>query len=289
MPLRVDGPSQCRCDWDHFVFVGTGVMNLYWVYELPNWLFWLITVGVAIAFGLGGMLAMRGWVKRLHGGHSHNDIVSFFFASMSVFYGVAVGLFALGAWQTYSDVDSKVALESATMADLYRDVSHFPEPARSVLQDELRVYVRRLIDISWPQFRRGIIDTANNDTLNSFYENLAEFEPTTDTQKMIHGETLTQFNRLIELRQLRLQSVTAGLPRLMWILVIVGAIATLASTWFFDTRSLTMHFWLTVLLAALLGMMIHLLASLDNPFRGDYSVSPEPFEMLYHDLMTKKR
>jgi len=31
----------------------------------------------------------------------------------------------------------------------------------------------------------------------------------------------------------------------MWILVIVGAIATLASTWFFDTRSLTMHFWLT--------------------------------------------
>jgi hypothetical protein len=157
-----------------------------------------------------------------------------------------------------------------------------------VLQGDLRTYVRKLIDVSWPQFRHGTVDTANSDTLNAFYDNLAEFEPATETQKLIHAETLKQFNRLIELRRLRLQSVTVGLPRVMWVLVILGAIATLACTWFFDTRSLTMHFWLTVLLAALLGMMIHLLASMDNPFRGDYSVSPEAFEAVYHDLMTEK-
>ena len=235
------------------------------------------------------MFALRRWVHRLHGGHSHNDIVSVFFASMSVFYGVAVGLFALGAWQTFSEVDSRLTLESATLAQLYRDVSHYPEPARSVLQGDLRGYVRRVVDGSWPQYRRGIVDTANNATLNSFYDSLAEFAPTTETQRLIHGETIRQLNRLIELRRLRLQSVTVGLPSIVWILVIVGGIATLASTWFFDTRSLTMHFWLTVLLAALLGMMIHLLASVDHPFRGDYSAGPEAFEMVYENLMTEKR
>jgi len=50
-------------------------------------------------------------------------------------------------------------------------------------------------------------------------------------------------------------------------------------------RSLAVHFWLTMLLAALLGMMIHLLVTMDNPFRGDYCVSPDSFEMLYHDVM----
>lgn len=262
-------------------------MNFYWVYDIPNWLFWFLSVGASIVFGLGGMFAMRRWVRRLHGGHSHNDIVSVFFSSMSVFYGVAVGLFALGAWQNYTDVDSKLALESAALAELYRDVSHYPEPARSVLQGDLRVYVRNLIDISWPQFRRGIADRANSGTLNAFYDSLAEFEPASETQ-LIHAEALQQFNRLIGLRKLRLQSVTVGLPRVMWVLVILGAIATLASTWFFDTRSLTMHFWLTVLLAALLGMMIHLLASMDNPFRGQYSVSPESFQAVYDNLMIEK-
>ena len=263
-------------------------MNFYWVYDIPNWLFWLLSVGVSIVFGLVGMFAMRRWVRRLHGGHSHNDIVSVFFSSMSVFYGVAVGLFALGAWQNYTDVDSKLALESATLAELYRDVSHYPEPTRSVLQNDLRAYVRNLIDISWPQFRRGIADRANNGTLDAFYDRLAEFEPASETQKLIHAEVLQQFNRLIGLRKLRLQNVTVGLPRVMWVLVILGAISTLASTWFFDTRSLTMHFWLTVLLAALLGMMIHLLASMDNPFRGQYSVSPESFQAVYDNLMIEK-
>jgi hypothetical protein len=263
-------------------------MNLYWVYDIPNTLFWFLCVGLSIAFGLSGMFVMRCWVSRLHGGHSHNDIVSVFFSSISVFYGVAVGLFALGAWQTYDNVDSNLALESAIVTELYRDVNHYPEPERSVLHEDLRIYIRKLIDVSWPQFRRGVADISNSGTLTSFYDSLAAFEPTTETQKLIHGETLRQFNRLIELRRLRLLSVTVGLPKVMWVLVIVGAMATLASTWFFDTRSLMMHFWLTVLLATVLGMMIHLLASMDNPFRGEYSVTPDGFETLYRNLMAEK-
>jgi hypothetical protein len=264
-------------------------VNVYWIYDIPNWLFWLLTVGLAITIGLGGMFALRSSVRRLHGGHPHNEIVSVFFASMAVFYGVAVGLFSVGAWQTYSDIDSKVALESATLAGLYRDVSHLPEPARAVLQGDLRTYTRNLIDEVWPEQRRGLVSRTNTGPLNTFYDSLSDFEPSTEARKAIYGETLTQFNKLIELRRLRLQSVTVGLPRTMWILVVLGAVATLATTWFFDTRSLTMHFWLTVLLAILLGMIIHLLASMDNPFRGEYSISSEPFQRVYEDLMTPTR
>jgi hypothetical protein len=244
---------------------------------------------VSIGFGLTGMFAVRRWVSHLHGGHSHNDVVGVFFVSISVFYGVAVGLFALGAWQTYNSVDANLALESAILTELYRDANRYPEPERSVLQNELCLYVRKLIDISWPQFRRGIVDTSVGSTLTSFYDSLAAFEPTTETQRLIHQETLRQFNRLVELRQLRLLSVTAGLPKVMWVMVLVGAMATLASTWFFDTNSLLMHCCLTVLLAVVLGMMVHLLASMDNPFRGDFSVSPDGFETLYRNLMMEKR
>jgi hypothetical protein len=38
---------------------------------------------------------------------------------------------------------------------------------------------------------------------------------------------------------------------------------------------------MTALLCALLGLLIYLLAALDNPFRGEISVSPEPFEIMY--------
>jgi len=48
-----------------------------------------------------------------------------------LFYGVMVGLIAVGVWQQFSSTDEKVALEASALAALYRDVSGYPEPARS--------------------------------------------------------------------------------------------------------------------------------------------------------------
>jgi hypothetical protein len=50
-------------------------------------------------------------------------------------------------------------------------------------------------------------------------------------------------------------------------------------------RSQSMHFWMTVMLSGLLGLLIFLLAALDHPFRGGISVGPEAFEMVYEQLM----
>ena len=65
-------------------------MNFYWVYDLPNWLFGFLVFALSVTIGLSGMLVLRSRIRALHGGHSHNEIVSVFFASMAVFYRVAV-------------------------------------------------------------------------------------------------------------------------------------------------------------------------------------------------------
>src|SRR5215469_7276416 len=129
-------------------------MDMYWVYDLPNWLFAVLTVAVAVAIGLIGFYATRQWVRQVHGEEiSHNDIVGFFLGTIGLYYGITLGLVAVGTWQAYSDVDTKVDQEASA---LYRDVSNFPEPKRSELQADLREYTRRVIDVVWPLQRRGI-------------------------------------------------------------------------------------------------------------------------------------
>ncbi len=39
------------------------------------------------------------------------------------------------------------------------------------------------------------------------------------------------------------------------------------------------------MLSALLGLLIYLLGALDNPFRGEISVGPQPFEIMYSRRM----
>ena len=68
-------------------------MSMYWIYDLSNWLLCALIVAIFVGFALAGLFISRPIVGRLVG-HSpkHNDIVSFFFAGMGVFYGLALGL-----------------------------------------------------------------------------------------------------------------------------------------------------------------------------------------------------
>ena len=133
-------------------------MNLYWVYALPTWLFGVLTIAVFVLVGVGGMFATRSWVRGLHfEDHSHNDIVGFFLAGVTVLYGVTLGLMSVGAWTTHTDTEMKVAEEASSLAALYRDVSSYPGEIRVVLQEGLRQYAREVIDNSWPLQRKGII------------------------------------------------------------------------------------------------------------------------------------
>lgn len=260
---------------------------MYWVYDLPNWLFGVLSVALFVMIGVGALYFTRSWAKKMHGvDRSHNDIVSFYFAGVTVFYGITLGLLAVGAWTTYSDVQGKVDHEATALGVLYRDVGAYPDPVRSILQEDLRRYARQVIDIGWPLQRRGIVPNNATGLLNNFQEHFLSYEPSNERQKIIAAASYKEFNDLTASRRARLDSVTAEMPGPLWTLVIVGALICLAVTLFFHVESFSMHLSMTALFSALLGLMIYLIAVLDNPYRGKVSVTPEPLEQVYRQIMS---
>jgi hypothetical protein len=71
----------------------------------------------------------------------------------------------------------------------------------------------------------------------------------------------------------------------LWSVLLIGTVVNIAVSWFFHIRSQSMHFWMTVMFSGTLGLMVHLVADLDNPFRGKVSVGPDAFKMVYEQLM----
>jgi len=263
---------------------------MYWVYDLPNWLFGTLTVAVFVAVGLTGLYLTRGWVRRLHHlEHAYNDIVGFYMAGVTVLYGVSVGLLAIGAWATYADIEGKVAHEAAALGALYRDIDAYPEPPRAIMQEDLRRYTRQVIDVGWPLQRHGIVPNNASAVLSDFQEHFMSFEPRNGRQNILAAEAYRAFNDLTQSRRARLNSVTQEMPGPLWALVLAGALICIAVSWFFHTGSFSVHFWMTVLFSSLLGLLIFLIAVLDNPYRGKISVSPEPLELVYQQIMTTQK
>lgn len=261
-------------------------MNLLWIYDISNLASFLLIVGSTLVVGWAGLFALRTWVSRLHNEQNHNEIISYFLAAVVLFYGVMVGLIAVGVWEQFSSTDEKVALEASALAALYRDVSAYPEPDRSRLQSDLREYARYVIDKAWPLQQKGILPKEGTEILWNFQNHLTSFQPGMFSESILHAEALRAFNHLVELRRMRLHNVQTGLPVAVWVVVALGAVLTLSVAWFFKCRTFSVHFWMVTITATLLGSIIWLLVVMDHPFLGEISIGPEPFEQVYSSLMT---
>jgi hypothetical protein len=256
-----------------------------WFLNLPDWLYGILAIAFAVLIGVGGLLATRKWIARLHVTASHNEIVSYYLSTVAIFYGIMLGLIAVSVWEGYNGATTAVALEAGSLSALYRDVSGYPEPERSTLQAALREYTRYEIEVAWPEHRRGIITPGGMQRLWRFQGQLQAFQPKNGGQQALHFETLRAFDDLIQKRSLRLDTITAHLARPLWDFVILGAVLSFVVSWFFQLKSFTIHVWMTAFFAALLGMEVHLLVIMNHPYRGSIGVSPEAFQVAYDMLM----
>lgn len=129
----------------------------------------------------------------------------------------------------------------------------------------------------------------NRVALDKFQMDFQSFEPATEEQKILAADIARQYDVLEEARSIRLDSVTAELPSPLWTLIVVGALICIGVTWFFHMESLKMHLWMTIFLSVLLGLMVYMVAALDNPYRGRISVSPDSIERVYSLMMKSGR
>jgi hypothetical protein len=256
----------------------------YWLYDLAPWRLALFFIGGFVGFYWLGLLfvrpILRPFVKYTAGS---NDIVGYVLSCFCVFYGLLLGLIAVTAYQNVAQAGANVTREAAAVGALYEDVSRYPEPHGQNLRWLARDYVRYVVRYAWPMQQRGTIPEEGTIRVSALHDRLLAFEPDTPGEQVIHAEALRQLNEFLAARQMRLFSVQSSLPASMWYVMLLGAVLNMAICWMFDMR-FTAQLLLGGILAAYLGTMMHLIFDMNQPFRGDVSISAEPFATLYERM-----
>jgi hypothetical protein len=251
----------------------------------------LVAVGAAIlvllcAFALSGLAIFSRYIlPRLKLGPEESVFTSAMMQAVMVFYGLAVALIAVSVWQTHTDAAATISREATVLGVLYREVGGYPEPLRSQLREDLRKYVEYVIRESWPLQRRGQVPSGGVEKVNDFEARLVNFEPATEGQKLLHAETLRAYSQMLEARRLRLDAVHTALPGVLWFVIIMGALVSLSSTFFFQVEDARLQAIQVVVLAVFVGLIIFIIFALDRPFRGDLGLEPEPYQLIYDQLM----
>jgi Protein of unknown function (DUF4239) len=258
------------------------------IHDVPAWVIGPVCVlGFVVPAIVGLWLVHRKIHQRLKLGETlvDNGVVGWFFSGTLTIYGITLGLIAVTTWESSSRVAGVASREAATIAALYRDTSGFASPLREELHGKLHEYTRFVIEKAWPAQRRGEILGDGNRLLDEFQSQLFANAPNTESLRILQGEAIKTYNELVELRRQRTDAVNEGVPRVVWAVILLGGVLTIAMSFCFQVQLFRLHLLLTTGLATMVGLLVFLIAALDRPYRGAVSVEPTAYQIVLETVM----
>jgi hypothetical protein len=261
-------------------------VDFYWLYDLETWQLFAVVILAVIAFAMFGAKWLRGRVERKLGlDTDSNDIVGYFLSFTGAFYGIMLGLVAVGAWETFNDANDAASKEAAVVAALYHDVTSLPAPHDGRAQAYLKSYAWDVINLEWPEQQQGKAPYSAQRVVDKLASEISLVDPQNARDEVTMAETIRQLNNLLEARRYRVEASNEALPPTLWAVIIVGGLMNLVITWLLVVKSPLLDLIINLLVASLLGAVLAFIIAMDNPFRGELSVSAQAMENVYEDVM----
>lgn len=244
---------------------------------LPEWLLMLTVVGGSAALAVGATYLVRLVVDEKE--HlANNEVAGFIFSAVGVVYGVLLAFLVLVVWQTFEDAQVNVEHEANALVNIYRLGQGLPDPEGSQVLTLARQYAQQVKDLEWTAMETGKSSPEVDQTLEDLWR-IHRTLDASDTRSDNHEQQFfDSLNNLGNERRVRLLQSRLELPRLMWILLIVGGLITIGFTLFLRAPNWKAHLLMTGMFAGLVAFVLLLIVELDNPFSGDVRVSSLAFE-----------
>jgi hypothetical protein len=197
-----------------------------------------------------------------------------------------LGLVSVDNWDNFDDARNLSATEAAAISAFYRDVAILHHPRGPALQGDVRNYLRKIIRDEFPAYNNGVVPEGSYHLLDAIHRDLVSYSPEGPVELQFYKEAVSHFNRMVELRDLRIDSVAHdGLPVVFWYAIVMGSLAIIVVSFFFHMPSYSGHLFLVNCITFFTAVMVFLIVAVDNPWRGTISVSPGPYaEVLSRSL-----
>ncbi len=255
---------------------------IIWLYWIPTWELALLFFVLISGGSLLGLLISRRLMRRYP--HQANDLVFNFVASASVVYALVLGLIAVATWERFEQVETVANEEAFALSNLYADAGGLDDHTRLAVQNEIRNYLRFVINKEWPAQRRGSAISGGDALVGQMESDLVHAADATDDERAVHAQAFVEFNNFIFRRRARREAVNYSLPGILYLVVFAGAALLIMMTYGLWTEKFVLQFLLTLGLAAMLSLVVVLVVAMDHPLWGPVSVSPHTYKTVLSAL-----
>src|SRR5262249_32596276 len=140
-----------------------------------------------------------------------------------------------------------------------------------------QAYVQAVRDREFRAMRGGNADPSAARALDRVFGAVQSTQPTTHVQVKFYDVAVASLGRGLDERHKRLAKAGESLPQAFWILIILTAAASLATTFFLKVETVGLEAFIVAAVAVVIGVGILTTLLLEYPFSGSVAVSSDPF------------
>jgi amino acid transporter len=211
------------------------------------------------------------------------------FRSVSgLFYGITLGLIAVGAYETFTRAESAISTEAATLNRLYREINMLSlDGPKAELRRVVRGYTAYVSGEGWQLQKQGIVAKGTTPIVDELERLLSAYPAYAPKDAILFMQNLAENSELGKARRERVHFVRSGLPGVVWQVLLIGAGIITFLTWLLVIGNKKLDILINALCGARLGTLIFLIAAMDYPFHGEFCVKPTPYELLLDGVMKR--
>lgn len=231
-----------------------------------------------VALGVRYINAKWGWLDY------DSDIVDT--ATQNTMSGayVVLGFVLALVMTTASDLDDKVSQEAQAIKSLNGLLILDGSPPALEARAALLAYTKSIVTDEWTVLQDGHGSPATSKALSDLFRQIDRIEPQSPKSVVIFSKTLEAADRVAQIRNDRILSVTSALPDIFYtvsLLSILGVIIICGLRLIEATpvRAITL-----VVQLVMLTLMLGAIAIIDLPYLGDTATSAENLQDVYHAL-----
>lgn len=245
------------------------------VYDMPHWLLGaLISLGTVVICLVAYALFRR--LSAVEFSDDDRGVALSVLGVVATITSLLLAFSAVSVWESFGNAEEAVVEEGDTLAQLGRDLSVFGTPEAAEAREDLRAYVRLVVDEEWNLMRQGQASEAAWGAADELFRAVGRIEVTTGRQEALLPEVFARTNELIAHRRDRLQTAQAEVPGTLWIVVLAGTVLTMLTLFVLPPTAFNTSMVAGVAFG--FGLVFFFIIAMDRPFAGKESISPDAFQ-----------
>jgi Ca2+/Na+ antiporter len=247
----------------------------------------LLGITLFVFVSVAGLILVQRYVP-IELRKQHNDVAGFIYAVVGIAFAVLLGLVVVAVWEQYQTARDTTEREADELAELFWLGQRLPPAEGRRLQELTRSYARVVVDEEWPLMARGASSPRAWALIDEIRLTVQNLNPDTEAGQVLYEQGFERVHDLADARRDRLVEAEQGIPGILWVVLVTGAIITVGFTYLFGLDDTTTHTLMVAMLALIIGLVLFTIGSLEYPFRGVVQVGPDSFELVLKRFASSK-